>query len=485
MTSLYFLLFLPLCTVVFYVLPERLRALFLAVVSLSFYAVFEPGLFFVLPFYIIIGYFGGLIFEKNRSTALLFVFVTVSVGVLCFFKYYGFFVDTEEVTLLLPLGISYFTFSTVGYLVDIGTNACKAERNFIRYALFIGFFPQLTAGPIARTDTLLPQLTKKRELDPEKMTRGLKLLAVGYFKKLCVAVPLGVFIAPIFASEESGGVVLFVAVVLYTFQLYFDFCGYTDIARGTAALFGLELAPNFKQPFYSTNFSAFWQRWHITLSKWLQDYIFTPIVWNKPLSKLPIIGKFWTGIPIYSTIFVLFVVSGLWHGAGLTFLVWGVLQAVYRIGEELLHKFVGKPKKKQGVVRLTLKRKVVFFLFAFSLIFFRAPDISTALDQIVRIFTVWDISLVDSIYNAVATGFNATPIVALGYIFFGLFSLAVAMFSDDRCFHNKCEEPELLSKTPTVRKWVIYYAFSAIIFAGFLLQNGGFGTSASFIYGGF
>ncbi len=475
-----YLIFLPLCAAAFYLLPSRLRVGFLVLVSLYFYIAFAPSLFYVLPCYVVVGYFGGLALEKGRTVGILTVTVLAAVIVLCFFKYSYLFLP-EEFQILMPVGISYYTFSTIGYLVDVATKAAKAEKNFLRYSLFIGFFAHLSAGPIPRTDTLLCELSKPLKFDYRTSAEGLFILAIGYAKKLCIAIPLATLISPIFSDETVGGAVLFVAVLLFTLQLYFDFSGYTDIARGTAQIFGITLAPNFKQPFYSTNFSAFWQRWHISLSRWLQDYIFTPLVWNKPLSKLPLVGNRFQNTPLYSTIFILFVISGIWHGAGLTFLIWGILQAVFRIGEELLHRLVGKPKKKQSQPSLFAKRTVVFLLFSGSLVFFRASSVEQALSVFARIFS--QPSLDFGLFFDTATGYNAEPLVAAGYLLFAALSIILMLLLEHLCFVKNITESQLVC---TVRyRWVIYYIIIAFCLAGFLLNNGGYGSAASFIYAGF
>ncbi len=474
-----YLVFLPLAAAFYYILPIKLRCGYLVAVSLAFYIMFEPSLFYVLPGYIAVGYLGGLALKKGRVVGILTVTVTFAVAVLCFFKYRYLWEPIES--LIMPIGISYYTFSTVGYLVDVATGAAKPEKNLLRYSLFIGFFAQLSAGPIPRSDTLLLELSKPLTFSYQKTAEGLLILAIGYIKKLCVAIPLGNIIGPIFSNEQSGGSVLFVACLLFTFQLYFDFSGYTDIARGTAQLFGITLAPNFKQPFYSTNFSGFWQRWHISLSKWLQDYIFTPLIWNRPISKLPIIGRFFKGLPLYSSITILFVISGIWHGAGITFLIWGILQAVFRIGEELLHNHYRKPKKKQSAIRLYLKRAVVFLLFSASLVFFRATDIDQALSVFARIFGSLDFNFY-SFFEA-ATTFNADPLIASAYLIFCLLSLAVVITIDHLCYKTNHSESEIICNLRY--RWVIYYAFIGLCLAGFLLNNGGYGSTASFIYAGF
>ncbi len=475
-----YLIFLPIVAALFYLLPTRFRVGFLVVISLGFYISFAPTLFFVLPAYIALGYLGGLALQKGRGQGVLVIAIIIATAGLCYYKYATLFLP-EDIEILLPIGISYYTFSTVGYLADIVTGATKPEKNLLKYSLFIGFFPQLIAGPIPRTDTLLAELEKPLTFDYQKTAEGLFILCLGYAKKLCVAIPLGLLIAPIFSDETVGGGVLFLAALLFTLQLYFDFAGYTDIARGTAQIFGITLAPNFKQPFYSTNFSAFWSRWHISLSKWLQDYIFTPLVWNRPLSKLPFIGRFFQNTPLYSTIFILFVISGVWHGAGLTFLIWGLLQAVFRIGEEILHKTLGKPKKKQKPATMWAKRAVVFLLFSFSLVFFRAESIDEAFGVLGRIVSIPTVDL--SLFYDAASGYNAEPIIAAGYLCFAIISTVLLLLLDHLVFTKNRTEQQLVCTSRG--RWVLYYIIIAFCLVGFLLNNGGYGSSASFIYGGF
>lgn len=262
--------------------------------------------------------------EQEDKKIWLCLGITISILVLFTFKYLNFLLDSihsllnvktgfEPFDIILPIGISFYTFQCVAYIIDVNRGVINAEENFYQYAAFISFFPQLVAGPIERADHLLPQIKKERKFDYKTAAYGLKLMAWGYFKKIAIADTLAITVDKVWETPDTyNGLPLLIAVIFFGIQIYCDFSGYSDIARGTAKLFGIELTQNFKSPYFSSSIREFWSRWHITLSSWLRDYIYIPLGGNRK-SKLRCIGN----------IFVTFCLSGMWHGANWTFLAWG------------------------------------------------------------------------------------------------------------------------------------------------------------------
>ena len=281
---------------------------------------------------------------------------------------------------------------------------------------------------------------------------------------------------------------------MYALQLYFEFAGYSDIARGSALLLGLDIPVNFKTPYFATNFSGFWNRWHISLSSWLQDYIFMPLVWSRPFAKLPVIGKKLENgkPPVISSVALVFIISGFWHGNTLPFVLWGCLQAVYRVGEELLHKYYKKPKKKPSLGLRIFKTAGVFLLWAESLVFFRIgllPDgtVGDCFGYIGRQFSNISISgFVSDTFAAVQNGFYAKSIMVAAYFAFILIVLSVGIYTDwCQCFKYKDKHiSQSVAALSAGRRWVVYYVFILLILAAFIMQSGGFGT-VSFAYAGF
>ena len=238
----------------------------------------------------------------------------------------------------MPLGISFTSFAAIAYLIDATRGDCEVETSFIRLALFLNFFATVTQGPICRAGALLPQLSAEHRFDAARTVRALRLYALGLFKYIAVADVLNMVVDTVFPHyADYSAPMLILTAVMYTFYLYFSFSGYSEISRATGLVLGLDLPENFKTPFYATNFSGFWSRWHISFSSWLQDYLFMPLAWAD-------LGRFGR-LPTELCVFCVFFASGFWHGSTAPFIIWGLLQAVYRVGEELLHRRFGKPKK--------------------------------------------------------------------------------------------------------------------------------------------
>ena len=438
--------------------------------------------------------------EKDNRSGLLRAAVITLLAVLAVFKYYGLsplptLLDgTLLAKLPMPLGISFFTFAAIGYLVDVARGDCAAAPKLSHTATFLLFFGTVVSGPICRGGKLLPQLEKEHRFDETRTVSALRLYALGLFRKVAVADTMGLVVNEVFAHMDGyGAPMLLAALVLYTLQLYFEFSGYSDMARATGLLLGIELPENFKTPFFATNFSGFWSRWHISLSSWLQDYLFMTLAWAD-VAKTPLLGKTiakkYEHFPVEFCVFTVFFASGFWHGSTAPFVIWGLLQAAYRVGEELLHRRFGKPKRK-GVpaYKLWAKRAAVFALWTFSMIFFRigsGPHTATLADcgmYFAGLAHGWSpVRFVGELWGAIGAGFYTHTLMQLAYIAFVAFGLAVGFYLDGQRFFkfkDKGDEVVLAGQRPVV-KWVLYYALVLGILVGLIIQNGGFGAGSGF-----
>lgn len=347
-----------------------------------------------------VDYLVGIQLYKTKDSiqrkCLLVLSLLINLGLLGFFKYYNFFLDNfidaftilgmpikeNTLNIILPVGISFYTFQTMSYSIDIYRNKLAPTKDFVAFSAFVSFFPQLVAGPIERASNLLPQFSQKRKFDYAQATDGLRQVLWGLFKKIVIADNCAEFANTIFNnSSQYEGSTLVLGALFFTFQIYGDFSGYSDIAIGTSRLFGFSLMQNFAFPYFSRNMAEFWRRWHISLSTWFRDYVYIPLGGSK--------GNKWQQV---RNIFIIFLLSGFWHGANWTFIVWGALNAVYFIPLMLLSKnrkhrdTVGSDG--QGInVKEILAMIGTFCLTVFSWIFFRAESMAHALSYISRIFT--------------------------------------------------------------------------------------------------
>ena len=431
--------------------------------------------------------------------------VIALLAVLAVCKYYNFsplptlFSGSVLAKLPFPLGISFFTFAAIGYLVDVARGDCPAEPSLVHTAAFLFFFATVTSGPICRGGEVLPQLRQEHRFDEARTADACRLFALGLFEKVAVADVLGFFVDEVFGGlDRYGAPLLLSALVLYTFQLYFDFAGYSDMARAIGLLLGIRLPENFKTPFFATNFSGFWARWHMSLSRWLQDYVFMPLAWAD-VSRTPLIGRRlarrYEHFPVEFCVFTVFFLSGFWHGNTLPFVVWGLLQAAYRVGEELCHRRFGKPKKKGAKPALLwAKRAAVFVLWTFSMLFFRCgsgPDTASLADCgafLAGLGRGWTLrGLPAQFAAAVAAGFYDNPLMEAGWAVFAALGLAVLFRLDGQRFFRfggRPAEAVMAAQKPAVR-WLLYYVLVIGILIGLILQNGGFGGGVSFRYANF
>lgn len=495
--SVSYIIFLPVAAMGWFAVPKKFKNLYLLAVNYYFYLCSEVRFFLLMPALTALTFFARQAVEKQRGKKRTFLFVSslfLNLGVLIFFKYNRFFLRQitrlfgAEFTLsnwILPAGISFYVFMAVSYLADVFLKKYPAEKSLLKFGVYISFFPHILMGPIDRANKFLPQLDKEHTFSYDRVRRGLQLMALGFFKKIRVADVLAMSINRVHSDLYSySGLVLVFTAFMYSFQLYADFSGYSDIARGSAMILGFDIMENFNTPYLATNFSQFWARWHISLSSWFQDYIFTPFVWTNPLKKL---GKSFEKPPVLLAVALVFITSGIWHGNTWNFVIWGCFHAFYRVCEELLHR---RKKPNKHPKPLVFWRKVcgVFSLVTFSQIFFRCKDIPSAVYYIKNLFADLSLSgLGQGVYSSVKSGFDATPILIYGYMAFSLISLGIMIYMDWTRFSKlkgKCLTNAFDKMKPAAR-WRCYYALIRLIMAGFIMNNGGFGASASFIYNNF
>lgn len=401
--SLNFAIFLPIVFLLYWFATKenlKLQNILLLVSSYFFYACWDWRFLFLLIFSTLLDYFTGIKMSdaKNQNLKKFWFWLSISVnlGFLGVFKYYNFFAESFASALdniglhvnpwtlkvILPVGISFYTFHGLSYVIDIYKDRIKAEKNFIDYSVFVSFFPLLVAGPIERATHLLPQIRKKRTFDYSKAVDGLRQILWGLFKKVVIADQCAEYANQIFNnSADYSGSTLVLGAIFFTFQIYGDFSGYSDIALGTARLFGIDLLRNFAFPYFSRDIAEFWRRWHISLSSWFKDYLYIPLGGSK--------GGMWMKI---RNTFIIFLVSGFWHGANWTFIIWGFLNALYIMPSIIFNtnrnnlEIVAKGKYLPNLKDL-LSIGITFCLTVFAWIFFRAENIGHAISYISEVFS--------------------------------------------------------------------------------------------------
>jgi alginate O-acetyltransferase complex protein AlgI len=399
--SFEFLLFFPLVTITYFLLPHRFRWLLVLSASCYFYMAFVPKYIFILATTITIDYFAGLGLEKfkgrNRKWLLL-ASILSNIGMLAFFKYFNF--ANENLTLLanfigwnypikdleiiLPIGLSFHTFQSLSYTIEVYRGKFRAERHFGYLATYVMFYPQLVAGPIERPQNILPQLHTEQEFNYQRVTDGLKWMAWGMFKKVAIADRIALFVNPVYnAPNQYSGPALLVATLAFAIQIYCDFSGYSDIALGSAQVMGIQLMKNFNHPYFSKSVSEFWQRWHISLSTWFRDYLYIPLGGNR-------VKKTRWAFNLFAT----FLVSGLWHGANWTFVIWGALHGLFVLLSNLTAEMRGRLFDKikinwvQQVAKI-MPIPITFILVSYAWIFFRANSLNDALYISSHLFHGW------------------------------------------------------------------------------------------------
>lgn len=469
--SFSFWLVFPFIFGLYWLIPSKYnqwRKVFLVVASYLLYMNWKPAFALVLLGVTLVTYWGGQVLhvqgegftvkDSSRRKRLACCYVLLGLLPLLVFKYYNFLNDSISTGLAsvglqfamsglnwaVPVGISFYTFQAVGYMLDVYHGRVKAEKNLLDYLLFVSFFPQVISGPISTAEDLIPQIKATHKFDYEQGKQGLKHILWGMFIKLVIADRLGLFVDTVYANYvHYSGATCFVASVFYTLQIYCDFAGYSLMAIGIARTLGFNLINNFRRPYLAVSVTDFWKRWHISLTRWLTHQVYIPLGGSR-CSKLR----------TYWNIFVTFLVSGIWHGANWTFIVWGVMHGVLQIIEKSLgwQKYEGK----NWVVRV-VRIGVTFLFVNFAWIFFRMPDIGSAFNMISRMYSKWGLLRLNDL--------NGTIWLILGL------SLGILFFKDmrDEFF---CSKMRFIESWPV--RWIVYVALFCMILTYGVLDGGQF-----------
>ncbi len=397
-----FMIFFPIVVIIFLIIPRGLRSLWLLVASYYFYMSWNPRYAVLIAFSTFVTYLSGILLDKAKCSGHRKLIVAGSficnLAILFVFKYANFTLDTIAVILgrmgigfterrldfLLPVGISFYTFQALGYTLDVYRREIRAEKNIISYALFVSFFPQLVAGPIERSGNLLGQIRNIRSiniLNIDKIRSGLLLMLWGLFQKLVIADRASIMVGHIYDNYTGYGTLeLSLATAVFAFQIYGDFAGYTNIARGAARIMGFELMENFRQPYLATSITDYWRRWHISMTSWFRDYLYFPLGG----SRKGILKK-------YLNIAIVFIASGLWHGASWHYVAWGLVNSVYQMVEDSVSRLTKKRRKSDNngnVIIRVVKTCVAFVFICSTLVFFASDSVSMAIDIFIHIFTL-------------------------------------------------------------------------------------------------
>lgn len=388
--SVDFLVFFPLVTAGYYLLHPRFRWMWILLASCYFYMVFRPVYILILAFTIVVDYAAGLKIERSEGQSRRFwliASIVANVGVLAIFKYYNFLNHTAhdlaiplgvnwsipDLSMLLPIGLSFHTFQSLSYTIEVYRRNQPAERHLGIFALYVMFYPQLVAGPIERPQNILHQFHQWHRYDTTNVRQGLLLMGWGLLKKVAVADRLSPFVDTVYDSPAGWpGISYIIATFFFAIQIYCDFSGYSDVALGSAQVMGFKLMKNFDMPYFSTSVGEFWRRWHISLSTWFRDYVYIPLGGSRS-----------PGVRRYVNLLVTFLVSGLWHGASWTYVIWGGLNGLYLVFEQVTGWVPSTQKDRattrSGILRQVIGGIVTFTAISFAWIFFRAKNLSEAL----------------------------------------------------------------------------------------------------------
>lgn len=453
-----FILFFPLVIFLYFLTPSKYRWILLLAASYYFYMSWKVKYLILLIASTLIGYGSAILMEKTnikkRKLVILILSLGANLGLLFFFKYYNFAATNlnwllEKVEInqhvplmefLLPVGISFYTFQTLSYAIDVYLGKEKADKHLGHFALYVSFFPQLVAGPIERYSNLAPQLKKQHTFTYENLSNGLRLILYGLFIKMVIADNLAVLVDQIYTSPNSySSLDVLTGIFLYSFQIYSDFYGYSVVAVGSALIMGIKLMDNFKTPYLARNINEFWQRWHISLSTWFRDYIYLPLGGNR-------VKKYrW-----FINILIIFVVSGIWHGANWNFLVWGALYGLLYLIEDIITKTFKLAKEHRPFsfrhIFLALK---TFVLVSFIWVFFRSQTFGEAM------------TIFSNIFKQSTEVSQALHVPLFVWIWLLLFIII------DFILYNKRFD-SWIGNLPLLGRWVFYgiFIFSIIVYAG-------------------
>ena len=471
-TSFEFLLFFPAVVILYNLVPQKYRIWYLLIVSYAFYAFMQPVYLLLLATVTGVTYATTRWIEstedEKKKHHIMVGGILLVLFPLFFFKYFNFVnelflnlfrsigisVSLPTIEFMLPVGISFYTFMAIGYIVDVYNEEVEVEKDVSAVGLFLSFFPIILSGPIERAGNIFPQLKKLSNSKPIDLTSGAKLMLWGYFMKLCVADRLGIYIDAAFASVvHQNGITLAFASLLYPIQVYGDLGGYSLIAIGAARCMGVQIIPNFKRPFFATSMSELWRRWHMSLIQWLTDYIYTPLSFSL---------RSWKIWGIVCALILTFLISGIWHGAAITYIVWGLVQGVYLSIEAILQKrrtqFENKHRLQKRWWYIMICCIGVFLLFSFSQIFGKCTTLSDSWLAITKIFS-----------------FEGSLFMDPSTLFYAAIMLVILFFKDfrDEFFPDKFKL--FYSKNIVVR-------FASYLIILFLIINMGVLDSGQFIY---
>ena len=484
--TLQFLVFFPAIVTLYFLLHHRWRWILLLAGSYLFYMSWNPKYIIVLLVVTAVGYVAGLLLTRKtdpKLRQLILIFsLAIILGILFFFRYFnhlnrllqvvfshGYGSDLlPEIHLILPLGISFFTLQAMSYIIDTYRGVARPEKHTGMFALFIAFFPHLTAGPIARANHLLPQFYETHSADYERIVTGLQRMAWGFFKKLVIADRLALLVNPVYNDPSSyTGAALILATYAYAFQIYCDFSAYADIAIGAASVMGFQLQENFHQPYYAQSITEFWRRWHISLSNWLRDYIFYPL--SRALHRKGMDSKSIPGLILPPMLTML--ASGLWHGTNWTFLVWGALHGAFMVISVLIGMWKNRlrlPFTMPAQITTGLKIFATFNLVSFAWIFFRANTLPDAVYIVSHLFVNSEIS--SSLFEIVPGGRYEWIIAILA-----LLVMEAIHWMQERNGGFRT----VIRRQPVWLRWSAYYGLVVVIF-----MFGKFGAT-EFIYSRF
>ena len=466
--SFSFLIFFPLVTILYFLLPHRFRWALLLAASCIFYMAFVPIYILILALTIIIDYLAAIWIENSHGRRRLF-FLVVSILSTCLvlfvFKYSNFFIINYNyvarffhwnqpialLKIILPIGLSFHTFQSLSYVIEVYRGNQKAEHHFGIYALYVMFYPQLVAGPIERPQNLLHQFYSEHAFDYQRVTDGLKLMLWGMFKKVVIADRLAVAVGQVYGNPHAyTGFPLIVATVFFAFQIYCDFSGYSDIAIGAAQVMGFRLMDNFNRPYFSKSIAEFWKRWHISLSTWFRDYLYIPLGGNRV--------KTWRW---QLNLFITFVVSGLWHGSNWTYIIWGALNGFYLISsiwtQNLRRSFCALTTlDRHPALHKLVRIALTFALVCVAWIFFRARTVSEA----------WYIFL--HLFQGLHSGFRPTGLWRVLDMGLSRYDLVIAMLAIAlmECVHllqRHRDIRHMLANQPPWMRWLVYYSLLLMI----------------------
>lgn len=455
--SLEFAVFFPLIVALYFLISSRWRTPLLLVASCVFYMAFVPAYILILLLTILIDYWAGIYLERTEGKSrkwLLIGSIVATCVVLFVFKYFAFFtgsfvglvnlfgthLSAPALNILLPIGLSFHTFQSLSYVVEVYHGRQKAERDFTTYATYVMFFPQLVAGPIERPQNLLHQFHEHHWFEYDRVTSGLKRIAWGFFKKLVVADRLALYVNDVYGSPQNhNGLQLTLATVFFAYQIYCDFSGYSDIAIGTARVLGFRLMENFDRPYAAASINEFWRRWHISLSTWFRDYVYLPLGGNRGSRGI-----------VYRNLLITFAISGLWHGAAWTYVIWGMLNGLYLVWERFT-----KPARERfwallGLADATVLRRAVgiastFVLICLGWVFFRANNLADATYILTHFYQGWDVGAIRTEQFLL----RQMPVAIASIIFLELMQWP----------YRKISFTGLIAARPVAVRWAVYAVF--------------------------